>query len=307
MARASVIFGFAAALAMVSVAGAPAFAQAAASAPQTRFTPPQTRYATQLSPAADDALVDGAPLAAAPPVAAPTTPVSVVPENTPPTNNYPQAQAQPIPQSSFQPPPQPAPRYATMEQQPETVRVVGLRPSEDSAAYRLGVGDRVRVTVFKEEDLSGEFQLDSQGFVRLPLIGPVRALGLSTYGLEARITESLINGGYLNEPHVNVEVTAYRPFYIIGEVTKPGEYPYVNAMSAPNAIALAGGYKEGAVESTIYVRHLGELREHEEPADDSTRIQPGDFVRVTRSTYWSIMTLLSPIISPLSTVAYLLK
>ena len=293
MARASVIFGLAAALAMVSVACVPAFAQAASSAPQTRFTPPQTRYATQIPPAADDALVDGAP-----PAAAPTTPVNVVPVNAPPTDNLPQAQVQPPPQ----------PRYATMEQQqPETVRVVGLRSSEDTTAYRLGVGDKVRVTVFKEEDLSGEFQLDAQGFVRLPLIGPVRAIGLSTYGLETRITESLMNGGYLNDPHVNVEVTIYRPFYIIGEVTKPGEYPYVNAMSAPNAIALAGGYKEGAVESTIYVRHMGELSEREVPADDSTRIQPGDFVRVSRTTYWSIMTLLSPIISPFSTIAYLLK
>ena len=293
MARASVIFGFAAALAMVAVACAPAFAQAATSAPQTRFTPPpaQPRYATQIPPTADDALVDGAT-----PAAAPTAPVSVAPANVPPTDNAAQAQ------------PPPRPRYATMEQQvPETVQVVGLRPSEDAAAYQLGTGDKVRVTVFKEEDLSGEFQIDAQGFVRLPLIGPVRAIGLSTYGLETRITESLMNGGYLNDPHVNVEVTAYRPFYIIGEVAKPGEYPYVNAMSAPNAIALAGGYTERAVESTLYVRHMGELRENELPADDSTRIQPGDVVRVSRSTYWTIMTLLSPIISPFSTIAYLLK
>jgi polysaccharide export outer membrane protein len=117
----------------------------------------------------------------------------------------------------------------------------------------------------------------------------------------------LIQGGFLLTPRVNVEVTTHRPFYIIGEVAKPGEYPYVNAMSVPNAIALAGGYTDRAAESAVYIRHQGETKGREVPADESTRIRPGDVVRVERTTYWSIMTLLSPLISPFATAAYLLK
>jgi polysaccharide export outer membrane protein len=117
----------------------------------------------------------------------------------------------------------------------------------------------------------------------------------------------LIQGSFLLTPRVSVEVTTYRPFYIIGEVSKPGEYPYVNAMSVPNAIALAGGYTDRAVESEVYIRHKGETKGQDVSADESTRIRPGDVVRVERTTYWSIMTLLSPLISPFATAAYLLK
>ncbi len=179
----------------------------------------------------------------APPVAAPTTPVTTAsgPAATafvPPTDNVSQIQRDS------------QPRYATMiqQQEPETVTVTGLRPSE-SDGYRLGTGDTVRVTVFGETDLSGTFEIDSQGYVRLPLIGQIAAAGLSTYGLESRITDSLISGKYLLNPRVNVEVTTYRPFYIVGEISKPGEYPYVNAMTTQNAIALAGGFTDRAVES----------------------------------------------------------
>jgi polysaccharide export outer membrane protein len=266
---------------------APAFAQDA----PAQSAPPQPRYATMIAPGDADALVDGAP-----PVAAPTIPVSSAPE--------PPVAAAPPPSNSAPPPT----RYASMEAPPqnETVTVIGLRPSQDTS-YRLDTGDTVRVTVFGETDLSGSFEIDSQGYVRLPLIGPVPAAGLSTYGLETRVAGSLVQGGFLLTPRVNVEVTTYRPFYIIGEVAKPGEYPYVNAMSVPNAIALAGGYTEHAAESEVYVRHQGETKGQDLPADESTRIRPGDVVRVDRSTYWSVVSLLAPLISPLATVAYLLK
>jgi polysaccharide export outer membrane protein len=192
------------------------------------------------------------------------------------------------------------------QQEPETVTVTGLRPSE-SDGYRLGTGDTVRVTVFGETDLSGTFEIDSQGYVRLPLIGQIAAAGLSTYALESRITASLITDKYLLNPRVNVEVTTYRPFYIVGEISKPGEYPYVNAMTTQNAVALAGGFTDRAVESSVYIRHQGEMKEHEVDLDQGTRIRPGDVIRVERSTYWTIMTVLSPLISPFSSLAYLLK
>ena len=265
---------------------APAFAQDA----PAQSAPPQPRYATMIAPGDADALVDGAQ-----PVAAPTTPVSTTPEQ--------HVDATPSANNSVSSPR----RYATMQApQTETVTVIGLRSSEDTS-YRLDTGDTVRVTVFGETDLSGTFEIDGQGYVRLPLIGPVQAAGISTYGLETRLTSLLIQGGFLLTPRVNVEVTTHRPFYIIGEVAKPGEYPYVNAMSVPNAIALAGGYTDRASESEVYIRHQGQTKGQDVPADESTRIRPGDIVRVERTTYWSIMTMLAPIISPLGSIAYLLK
>lgn len=187
---------------------------------------------------------------------------------------------------------------------PERITVAGLRSAND---YRLGPGDKVRVTVFNEGDLSGDFAIDGQGFVRLPLVGQVQAAGLTTFALEERIGSAFVGGGFLLSPKISIEIVTYRPFYIIGEVAKPGEYAYVNAMTAPNAIALAGGYTDRAVTSSIWVRHQGETAEHELRADDTTRINPGDVVRVQRTAYWSLMTLLAPLISPFATTAYILK
>lgn len=197
-------------------------------------------------------------------------------------------------------------RYGVQEADVERITVSALRGSQDGL-YRLGPGDKMRVTVFNEPDLSGEFTIDGQGFVRLPLMGQVQAAGLTSFGLESRIADQLTNGGFLVNPRVSVDVITYRPFYILGEVAKPGEYAYINAMSVPNAIALAGGYTDRAITSEIYIRHQGETKEHELAADESTPILPGDVVRVRRTTYWTVMTWLSPIISPFATVAYLLK
>lgn len=239
-------------------------------------------------------------------LAAPTTTVSVRPAQAVVPPQRLDAPAQPVaPQRNVSQEKSDGPRYAR-DPDLERITVSALRQSEDGL-YRLGPGDKLRVTVFNEADLSGEFTIDGQGFVRLPLLGQVQAAGLTSYGLEGRIADNLAQGGFLVSPRVAIEVTSYRPFYILGEVAKPGEYPYVNSMSAPNAIALAGGYTDRAVQSTIYIRRLGEKRERELAADESTRIYPGDVVRVSRSTYWAIMTWLSPIISPFATVAYLLK
>lgn len=246
-------------------------------------TDTQPRYATMVAPGREDSPPERAPMAA------PTTKVTVAPADA----------GQPVP----------PPRYSTMqppEKRVEQITVLGLRPSEDGL-YRLGTGDKVHVTVFNETDLSGEFAIDGQGFVRLPLVGQVQAAGITTLGLEGRIADAFVNGGYLLNPRVAVEITNYRPFYIIGEVSKPGEYAYVNSMTAPNAIALAGGFTDRAVESSLLIRRLGDKTEREFEFDDTTRIYPGDVIRVERTTYWSIMTLLAPLISPFSAVAYLLK
>jgi polysaccharide export outer membrane protein len=160
--------------------------------------------------------------------------------------------------------------------------------------YVLGTGDKIHLTVFDEADLSGDYTVDGSGFVRLPLIGQVRASGLTPPQLEAAVGSALA-AGYLRSPRVSVEVATYRPFYVIGAVGRPGEYPYVNHMNVLNAIAMAGGFLPSAIESTVYVRTQGSAREQKMAADASTPIRPGDVVRVETTFFWDAMSLFSPL------------
>ncbi len=144
-------------------------------------------------------------------------------------------------------------------------------------AYRLGDGDQIRVIVFSEPDLSGEFEVDDTGAVSLPLIGQVRAGDKTLREFEESIKEQL-RQGYLKDPRVSVQVLNYRPFYIIGQVNEPGEYPYVNGMNVLNAIALAGGYTPRG--NTFKVRITRDGQESTHPASAGTILEPGDVIRV---------------------------
>ena len=168
--------------------------------------------------------------------------------------------------------------------------------------YMLGPGDKLRVSVYGEDDLTGEYQIDGSGMIRLPLIGTLRAAGYTAPAMESAIAGALAQG-YLKNPRVNVEISAYRPFYIIGAVNRPGEYPYVNNMSALDAVALGGGFTDQAVSSTVYVRHEGSTREEELPASQLTRIWPGDVVRVKTTLFWDAMSVFSPLAGPAAIAA----
>lgn len=146
-------------------------------------------------------------------------------------------------------------------------------------AYRLGAGDRVRVTVFGQEDLSGEFELDGAGRLSLPLIQRVQAAGLTLNELEDVIANKL-KPDFLKNPRVSVEVLNYRPFYILGEVKKPGSYPYVNGMTVINAVALAGGYTYRAKENKVTIVRTGNIERKTIPANHDTRVLPGDVIQV---------------------------
>lgn len=145
--------------------------------------------------------------------------------------------------------------------------------------YRLGAGDKVRVTVYGETDLSGEFLVNGSGQVELPLVGQVPAAGLTLHEFTQEIRNALLNG-YLTDPKVSVEVEDYRPFFIMGEVNKPGEYPYQDGLTIQSAVALAGGYTFRADDSDVYIRHSGSTKEQSMPTDSSTKINPGDIIRV---------------------------
>jgi polysaccharide export outer membrane protein len=147
------------------------------------------------------------------------------------------------------------------------------------ASYTLGIGDKLRITVFNEDTLSGEFTVDSSGSVAMPLIGNMKAAGMTQRQLEETITAKL-RGGYMRDPRVNVEVLTYRPFYILGEVSKPGEYPYRNGMNVMSAVAVAGGFTYRANDSTIYIRRAGRTDEQSYSVTTTTMVNPGDIVRV---------------------------
>ena len=160
------------------------------------------------------------------------------------------------------------------------VAAAAIPHGSQDASYKLGSGDKIKLTVYGENDLGGEYQVDGAGQVQLPLLGPVPAAGMTVHDFETAVGGKFVSEGYLKDPRVSVEVENYRPFYIIGEVKSPGQYPYVSGMNALNAVALAGGYTYRADDKDVYIRRDGTSKEQEAPADQSTKINPGDIIRV---------------------------
>ena len=146
-----------------------------------------------------------------------------------------------------------------------------------NAAYRLGSGDLLRVIVFGEEDLSGEFEVDDTGAVSFPLIGQVSAEGRTLRSFEAAVGERL-REGYLKDPRVSIQVLSYRPFYIIGQVEEPGEYPFVSGMNVLNAVALSGGFTPRANTKKALITRDGS--EGAYPVTPQTLLEPGDMIRI---------------------------
>ncbi len=144
--------------------------------------------------------------------------------------------------------------------------------------YTLGSGDRIKMTVFGEDDLSGEFQVDGGGYISFPLIGELRVRGLSLRELEQDIIKEL-KDGFLRDPSISLEVLNYRPFYILGEVNKPGQYEYVSGINLHNAVAMAGGYTHRARRNRAEITRTNPEKVIED-AQHSTVILPGDIINI---------------------------
>ena len=164
---------------------------------------------------------------------------------------------------------------------PTTASLAASAPqaAAQSQPYRLGPGDRVHITVYNEPAFSGDFSVSDGGVVSLPLAGEVKATGLSVAEFEDLATKTLADG-YINNPKVSVEVLTYRPFYILGEVNKPGQYPFAPGMTVLNAVASASGFTYRGNKTVILIRHEGETEEHEVRLDSTTMVQPGDTIRI---------------------------
>jgi protein involved in polysaccharide export with SLBB domain len=145
--------------------------------------------------------------------------------------------------------------------------------------YRLGAADKVRVTVFGEEALTGEFIVGANGKISLPLIGETQAAGLTISEFQTEIANAL-SQGFINEPRVSAEVLNYRPFYILGEVNQPGTYPYTNNLTVLNAVATAGGFTYRANINRVFIKRVDGDGEVEYPLTTATRVAPGDTIRI---------------------------
>lgn len=159
----------------------------------------------------------------------------------------------------------------------QAIPVAAQPPAEP--AYRLDTGDKLRVVVFGQEGLSNSYFVDAAGQVTVPLIGPVSARGLTTQGL-ARAVAAKLRGGFIREPHVAIEVETYRPFFILGEVTQPGQYPYVPNMTVETAVAIAGGFTPRAYRYDVNIDRpiAGEALRSRASVPLLTRVQPGDTI-----------------------------
>jgi protein involved in polysaccharide export with SLBB domain len=158
-------------------------------------------------------------------------------------------------------------------------------PAPEIPGYVLGQGDRLRLIVFGEEDLSGEFIVDGSGRFAMPLVGEVQAAGLTQRQLERQI-EGVLRSGYLNDPRVAIEIMNARPFYILGEVTRPGEYPYASGLTVFKAVATAGGFTPLANQTRVVIKRAGADEEVEVPLTGAASVQPGDTIRVLKGAFY---------------------
>ncbi len=145
--------------------------------------------------------------------------------------------------------------------------------------YRLGPADQLRVTVFGHDDLSNQYTVASNGTISFPLIGDIDATGLTVAEFQ-REAEQRLSEGYLKSPRVTAEIMTFRPFYILGEVARAGEYPYTNRLTVLNAIATAGGFSHRANRRVVAIKGFDDTEERRVELTPTTFVQPGDTIRV---------------------------
>lgn len=153
-------------------------------------------------------------------------------------------------------------------------------PVRYDAAYHLDAGDKLRVVVYGQEGLTNTYAVSAGGSITMPLIGPVPARGRTTAGLAAEISAKL-RAGFIRDPSVAVEIEAYRPFFILGEVAAPGQYPYVPNMTAESAVAIAGGFSPRARRDSVTVTHTDASGTSRFLVSPGSPISPGDTVLVS--------------------------
>ena len=152
--------------------------------------------------------------------------------------------------------------------------------SPTAIASRLQPGDQLKIIVYGEEGLSGLYDISPAGSISMPLVGSVPSAGRTKTELEHALVHAYTKGNFLQEPKITVSVVTYRPFFVIGEVTSPGQFPYKTGLEVLDAVATAGGFTYRASKKSVLIRHAGDAVWQEYSLAAPVPIEPGDIIRV---------------------------
>lgn len=148
------------------------------------------------------------------------------------------------------------------------------------AEYRVAPGDRVRVIVLSDTELSGEYEIDSAGMISPRMAGRVQVVGMTVADIEDMLRARYRADGLLRVPRLSVDLVARRPFYILGEVSRPGSFPYVSGINVAQAIAIAGGFTRRASKARMTIQRFNQMQGMEETVTEDSPVGPGDIIRV---------------------------
>ncbi len=151
--------------------------------------------------------------------------------------------------------------------------------ADDAFSYHLGSGDKLSIKVFNQADLTGEYTVDGEGKISMPLIGTLQIGNMTLQELEEHLKKKL-SPDFLLNPRISIQVLNYRPFYILGEVNTPNSYPFVSGMTYLTAVAIAGGFTYRAVEKHVFVVHANDPNKKEVQENIENYVRPGDIIRV---------------------------
>ena len=151
---------------------------------------------------------------------------------------------------------------------------------QSDAGYRLGAGDKIRVVVLQDTEFSGDYEINATGSISARMLGPIQVVGLTAGEVEEMLRERYRSQGYLVSPRLSVELTAMRPFYIVGEVTRVGQFPYVSCLRVIQAVAIAGGFTRRAGRTRLTIKRYYATSAEEELVTEDTLVEPGDVIRV---------------------------
>lgn len=151
---------------------------------------------------------------------------------------------------------------------------------QGSPGYRLGAGDKIRVVVLQDTEFSGDYEVNAAGGISARMLGPIQVVGLTVAEVEEMLRERYRSQGYLVSPRLSVELVAMRPFYVVGEVSRVGQFPYVNCLRVIQAVAIAGGFTRRAGRTRLTIKRFYSTSAEEEYVTEDTLVEPGDVIRV---------------------------
>jgi polysaccharide export outer membrane protein len=163
---------------------------------------------------------------------------------------------------------------------PVEVVTTPISPAGSGLAAFLQPGETIKITVYGEDGLTGQYDIGPGGAVSMPLIGSIKAAGHTPVQFARTVEARYRSGGFLQDPHVNVAIVTFKPFYVLGEATTPGEYPYRSGLTVHSAVAMAGGFTYRASRSVALIRHVGDDVWKEYSLTEPVPIAPGDLIRI---------------------------